>query len=146
MKFLEAINAGDVYTDGKGRLYKYIDEEYGMYNFERIDAYGDKIGENTYFFDEDGHSLENASDDNNLCAYMSSNAPKHEPIWLAVDMDGWERVFDSEPYREHRVFMGEQPHWTCDEDDNQLTLPKGTIEKLVGRKLTWEDEPVRYNS
>ena len=25
---------------------------------------------------------------------------------------------------------------------NKITLPKGSIEKLIGKKLTWEDEPV----
>jgi len=27
-----------------------------------------------------------------------------------------------------------------------LYLPKGSIEKLLGRKLTWEDEPVKIES
>ena len=25
---------------------------------------------------------------------------------------------------------------------HRIALPKGSIEKLIGRKLTWEDEPV----
>ena len=29
-----------------------------------------------------------------------------------------------------------------DKTNNMMTLPKGSIEKLIGRKLTWEDEPV----
>ena len=27
-------------------------------------------------------------------------------------------------------------------DNPTISLPKGSIEKLIGRKLTWEDEPV----
>jgi hypothetical protein len=31
------------------------------------------------------------------------------------------------------------------EDGGQMVyLPKGSIEKLIGRKLKWEDEPVEY--
>lgn len=30
---------------------------------------------------------------------------------------------------------GEAPHWTY--------LPKGSIEKITGHKLTWEDEPIK---
>lgn len=26
-----------------------------------------------------------------------------------------------------------------------VTLPRGTIEKLTGQKLTWDDEPVKLN-
>lgn len=29
--------------------------------------------------------------------------------------------------------------WICKQ---MLSLPKGSIEKLIGKKLTWEDEPV----
>lgn len=29
-----------------------------------------------------------------------------------------------------------------DSFDNAVELPKGSIKKLIGRDLTWEDEPV----
>jgi len=36
--------------------------------------------------------------------------------------------------------------WSSDESDSLpffgTELPKGTIEKLIGRKITWKDEPV----
>lgn len=27
--------------------------------------------------------------------------------------------------------------------ESQLELPKGSIKKLIGRELTWDDEPVK---
>lgn len=55
--------------------------------------------------------------------------------WLAVDMDGSEIVYDSCPERGKYVF---DPNIKC----NYVELPKGSIKKLIGRDLTWEDEPV----
>lgn len=72
--------------------------------------------------------------------------------WLAVDYDGFEHIFDEKP---HRIpFDGEDSFLTgvwkaCDDViDNSMVeiygidLPRGSIEKLIGRKLTWKDEPV----
>jgi hypothetical protein len=57
-------------------------------------------------------------------------------IWLAVDEDGSECAFEFPPIRERK-------QWT-DRDDgyNWIQFPKGSIEKLLGYKLTWSDEPV----
>jgi len=39
-------------------------------------------------------------------------------------------------------------NFECDPDGNPLdftiALPKGSIKKLIGRELTWEDEPFEY--
>jgi hypothetical protein len=56
--------------------------------------------------------------------------------WLAVDEDGDESIFESKPKRGD----GNSPWW-CHKLDN-IGLPKGSIEKLIDKKLTWEDEPV----
>lgn len=57
-------------------------------------------------------------------------------IWLAVDKNGNEFVYESKPIKGwtfwDRQFGG----------DNINKLPKGSIEKLIGRVLTWEDEPI----
>lgn len=59
-------------------------------------------------------------------------------VWLAVDKDGAEYICDNRPYR--REIMGE---WIPRYDvDYMIRLPFGTIEKLIGHSLTWEDEPV----
>lgn len=56
---------------------------------------------------------------------------------LAVDTDG-EWIFDSKPVRyiEKNHFLRETIV------DSAIELPSGSIKKLIGRELTWEDEPV----
>lgn len=38
-------------------------------------------------------------------------------------------------------------HWSTDENDpfpeGAIILPRGSIKKLIGRELTWKDEPVK---
>lgn len=62
--------------------------------------------------------------------------------WLAEDGIGIEWIFASKPYRNGGLQSWEPPY----KDDyvliDTIELPKGTIEKIIGRKLTWEDEPV----
>lgn len=55
--------------------------------------------------------------------------------WLAVDKDGGEVIYNMYPERGQFVFDPECYRISID-------LPDGTIEKIIGRKLTWEDEPV----
>ena len=57
--------------------------------------------------------------------------------WLAVDKNGDECIYDSRPVRyKYDGF----PCWDC--DSYCIYLPKGSIKKLIGEKLTWDDEPV----
>lgn len=58
--------------------------------------------------------------------------------WVAVDKDGIERIFPFQPYR---VI----DYWTCEIYTCfpvPITLPKGSIKKLIGRDLTWDDDAV----
>lgn len=62
-------------------------------------------------------------------------------MWLAVDKDGQELIF-----------LGKKPvrfreEWVLAEDDTEVAyeLTKGTIEKVSGIKLTWNDEPFEIN-
>lgn len=61
--------------------------------------------------------------------------------WLAVDESGKEYVSVSKPCR-----IWPLGAWSvsCENnfDVNVVELPKGSIKKLIGRELTWEDEPV----
>lgn len=89
-----------------------------------------------------------------------------EKCWVFVDKDGTEKASNSYPMR--RQFKGRRilsvlwgtitghytknnwdkwcTGWSSDENDFLpfigVILPKGTIERMVGRKITWEDEPV----
>lgn len=53
--------------------------------------------------------------------------------WVAVDRYEIENIYKSEPSRAYDLW------WDV---DAEISLPKGTIKKLIGRDLTWEDNPV----
>lgn len=85
--------------------------------------------------------------------------------YLAVDKDGTEKIFGSVPIRRNTLISVGfgivtvrairnaytknklhkwSAHWSTDNNDplpeGCIILPKGSIEKLIGRKLTWKDE------
>ncbi len=63
--------------------------------------------------------------------------------FLAVDMDGSEYIYDFEaPYREDGDDYWHPSYDKHGETYSFIELPKGSIRKLIGRELTWEDEPV----
>ena len=59
--------------------------------------------------------------------------------WLAEDKDGTECICSSEPYRDWVDFK-----WCIENlpESNAVELPKGSIKKLIGRELSFADEPV----
>lgn len=52
--------------------------------------------------------------------------------WVAVDKDNSEWVHGGYPTRATVIWFSTE----C------IMLPKGSIKKLIGRELTWNDEPV----
>lgn len=60
-------------------------------------------------------------------------------VCVAVDIDGEENIGRSKD-----IFIREDGFWSSSDpyEDGLLTLPKGSIKKLIGRELTWENEPV----
>lgn len=63
--------------------------------------------------------------------------------WVAVHKNGEESIFDRKPKRTitnnywiDEQFLGEGYY------DSDISLPKGSIKKLIGKDLTWQDEPV----
>lgn len=72
--------------------------------------------------------------------------------WVAVDKFGKEGIFAFRPFRKDpykSLYKLWEPEYWSDEDvsdygneDTEIKLPKGTIKKLIGRDLTWNDEPV----
>jgi hypothetical protein len=69
--------------------------------------------------------------------------------YVAVDSWGQEVMFHNCPertenryWRDNIVYWEIRGHTTC-ADDYSITLPKGTIKKIIGKDLTWDDEPVK---
>ena len=105
---------------------------------------------------------------NKICKLFCKNMNK-TIVWVAVDSNGDERIssnskgFQRFIYNEDKKDQKVQSwddsnkytydHWIEYHEDDDLSnfgamptwifLPKGSIEKLIGRKLTWEDEPVK---
>lgn len=59
--------------------------------------------------------------------------------WVAVNKDGEDMIFQ---YKPERINWSDYKQWVMPCFGNVMTLPKGSIEKLIGRHLTWEDEAV----
>ena len=86
----------------------------------------------------------------------------YSSCWLAVDKDGTEKVSNGLLIRRSTVrnvvwglarvlYTKNNRHkwadcWSTDEEDampfSGVILPKGSIEKLIGKKMTWIDEPI----
>ena len=60
-------------------------------------------------------------------------------VYLCVDKSG-EYIANNKPTR--NFFEWEGWENTDGESCTLIRIPSGTIEKLIGRKLTWEDDPV----
>lgn len=61
--------------------------------------------------------------------------------YLAVDPNGNELIFSEPPCRIDE-------HSTCDWFNNSdstqcVSIPRGTIKKITGKTITWEDEPIK---
>ena len=90
--------------------------------------------------------------------------------YLAVDKDGTEWIFDYEVERHYGEASNKSEQLICFEDvdnkkadfwtmknkdgynfpksgkyANRIELPEGSILKLIGKNLTWEDEPVELS-
>lgn len=69
--------------------------------------------------------------------------------WLAVNKDGKEVLFKSNypPYREsfQRDFRYPKTFWATDSVMDMEVFHHGMIEKIIGRELSWEDEPVKID-
>lgn len=66
---------------------------------------------------------------------QSKSNGRNNMAWVAVNKNGDEVIFEFEPERKQDLFWVEYI-------GDFLYLPKGSIKKLIGRDLTWEDEPV----
>lgn len=56
--------------------------------------------------------------------------------WVVVDEDGLENICSEKPYRKYNCV------WQVSRAADVVFLPSGSIKKLIGRELSWSDEPV----
>lgn len=59
--------------------------------------------------------------------------------YLCVDREN-EYIANNIPFREFFEWVGWED--TDGVSCNLISLPKGTIKKLIGKEMTWEDEPI----
>lgn len=60
--------------------------------------------------------------------------------FVAVNQNGYEYIFEDFP---HRVDEDDgDGYWEMDMIGSYMRIPKGSIKKLIGRELSWNDEPV----
>ncbi len=56
--------------------------------------------------------------------------------WVAVNSCGTELIFETEPHKVAYSWRDNEGSCRC------IALPKGSIKKLIGKELSWDDEPV----
>lgn len=59
--------------------------------------------------------------------------------WVCVNSFGTELIFETEPHK--AVYSWRDDYGSC----KCIEIPQGSIKKLIGRELTWNDEPVELN-
>ena len=62
--------------------------------------------------------------------------------WVAVDMDGEEIIYFTRPERREGYWMAREEKNIPETYRYMISLPHGSIKKLIGRELTFDDEPV----
>jgi hypothetical protein len=62
--------------------------------------------------------------------------------WLAVDEDGACYVYKTKPIRYTNSLIPGNGYWYYQTGEEGYGIPKWTLYAILGRKLTWNDEPV----
>lgn len=62
--------------------------------------------------------------------------------WLAVDGDDEEIIYFTRPERREDFWMAREEKDIPETYRYMISLPHGSIKKLIGRELKWEDNPV----
>lgn len=60
--------------------------------------------------------------------------------YAAVDKNGKEKIFEGKPVKYKNIYFPLE--LDPGEYEDCILIPKGSIKKLIGHNLTWEDEPV----
>lgn len=61
--------------------------------------------------------------------------------FVATDKDGSEWIFAEEPHRDNYGSFWIRGYY-IPKEKLAIELPTGSIRNLIGRELTWEDDPV----
>lgn len=61
--------------------------------------------------------------------------------WVAVDSDGSECIYRYKPSRSRYNYWTDRSN-AMEREDSGIDMPKGSIKKLIGKDLTWKDDPV----
>lgn len=65
--------------------------------------------------------------------------------WVAVDKDGSEAIYNIKPIRGTNKIKNNEEMWVLSRvGAHYIVVPKGSIKKLIGKDLTWNDEPVKF--
>lgn len=62
--------------------------------------------------------------------------------WISVDRDGRERIYMQKPKRFAHCVWAPPYDVYANRFYDFIELPKGSIKKLIGRELSWEDDCV----
>ena len=64
--------------------------------------------------------------------------------WVAVDKDGKEAIYNIKPIRGTNKLKNNEEMWVLPHmGAHYIFVPKGSIKRLIGKDLTWYDEPVK---
>ena len=56
--------------------------------------------------------------------------------WVCVNSFGIELIFETEPHKD--VYSWRDDYGSC----RYIEMSQGSIKKLIGKELSWDDEPV----
>ena len=72
-------------------------------------------------------------------------------VFLAVNKNGDEIILDNTTARQGEIWTDERSahddeYFSVEDHNSAIVLPKGTIRRLTGRDLKWEDDPISLKS
>lgn len=68
-------------------------------------------------------------------------------VFLAVNPNGDEVLLDSFPIRYGDEWTDERiDHFSIEDHNSAIIIPPGTIKKLTGKSISWENEPILFGN
>ena len=61
--------------------------------------------------------------------------------WLCTFGNGDEYIFEEKPTKGKSIYSPKYNYWYTG-TYHKVKLPKGFIKQIIGKELTWDDEPV----